>query len=1713
MPGKKDNDAVASFFGDDEDLDWIDEEESGVFERPRAVSETLTPVLDEDAVATAARLTAIPDFGTDEVPYRSVSDDSAPEAAADAARMTAIPDLDEDPESPPSDRDEGPTGPDPAADIDTVSDAFDDPSEEEPVPVIQAVRRAGVALDVANTLDPDASSSATAGAPGEAPEPQPDRSDRPHRSGRSRTPTDPPQISKSPSPPPAFAPPRFDGRNTFVPREATSDAHAPRAEGQSKASLPTPPELWREAAAGLQEGEASDRVDEARIRVIRLGDDAGARRALDAAGDAPGTAWLRAQMAPREPEVLEAWAAESTGPAAADLWRARASLEDADGVRFLDRAIEADPDDVESHLLRLSRVDAGGRTPVLASLADTVGGPARVVHDLERARLAWSQGDRALARTLVDHAAEAAPGHLGVWALQEALGIEGAWPAEPPLEGWTCWLRARHLDGQGETGAADAAWRTAVSRGGLDPLAAWWCARRGDPQALADACHAAVDALEDRVTPMARFAAALAVARAGRADEASAMLAHDVASFGPAEVLAGSLRAVRDASDLSDATLEKGAAEGDVEAAWLLARRHDKAGAAASVRCAAWSAVPASDPFRTVWWIDAARAAGDDAALAEALSQRWEEVEDGPGRAALAVALAALGQAVDDDVARLTETSQGLGQAAPELIAWTLRGAGRPVDAADALLEAAGQTADEVSIRRRLEAVILLVGTGAASDATRAESVLDSVLDDVANEPRARRMLLAMRGPDRPDLLFHAMRDLDTRDAAGAAWLLAWVDGADMPVPEDVGGRALLTALHSATKDAASERVRRWEAAGGGGVVRLAARAEALLEQSPGVAAIVLDGSHEDASPALARLAWRAGRPDLAARLVEGFDGLPEDTRTWLAVESATEASELHAGLAAIDALDDDALRYGALWATAMHASADEEVTRAVWPRLAACEAAPGAVRAAASARCALTAEGPEVLECWRAVLRHRPGAGDAFHAVRRACQVTRDEAGMVALFEAQRPDDRRGLAEALDLAGSPDPSRWAALVGSDEARTYDRIALEVALLRCEDWEGLVAAWTARIEALGEADDGVRARLEARRRWLLVNRLAESDTAWSIYSSLHEANPDDREVRVNLGRIAAARGETALALEHLGALRDSATGPADRAQALRWIAEVHEGAGQDEDAHQAWLAALDASPDDLDALEGLRRFVERQEAWDDLHVVLKRLTSLLKGEARVEPMRALARLLQGPLDDPARARETWEEIGADHPDDPEALEALLALALAADDDDAIVRVGRRLIALTEGDARRAHRAEVGARCEAAGRRDTALELYEEGLADTPPDAGAAASLERIARTMGDAERIIRARIAQAEAASTNEEAAEHLAEAARVQLLQRYDRDAAHELWSQVLDRVADHQEALQFEAVWLYDAARYGEALEVHERLARFLEEEDLDDPDTRVEVTTFYFRFGRMLALRGDHEGAMGRWVRALELNPSHLPTLEALGPEAAKMDDWVRVRDVYTRLLQLTGGQGEPEDVARTYAMLGHADLRDGTLAKARRRLQRALEIRPGFVPALRGMAEVHERDGAHQKALLVYNEVIASASPDDEEDAIVEAYLTKGRLLDDHMERADKAREHYAGCLSYKPGEPRALTRMMELALRQSQWEDATRHGQEALAADVEASVRATIWLGLAIARRGLEDDDGSRDAMAKAIKADPALDALDAGDSAALAKALRERLPR
>jgi len=249
-----------------------------------------------------------------------------------------------------------------------------------------------------------------------------------------------------------------------------------------------------------------------------------------------------------------------------------------------------------------------------------------------------------------------------------------------------------------------------------------------------------------------------------------------------------------------------------------------------------------------------------------------------------------------------------------------------------------------------------------------------------------------------------------------------------------------------------------------------------------------------------------------------------------------------------------------------------------------------------------------------------------------------------------QQFQDAAGGGRAFETALELDPSCTRALQG------LERIAVESgdeeAVLRSYEREAQTTADDARLRLLvGELVPLLESRDRPLEALGWVEKLLRVDPD----------NPNGLKTAADLREQLGLEQELITTLEHL----DQVLRGPDQANNRRRLAALHEDAGRDQDAVEAYEAALKSDPSDIESLKALRKHYENTRHPEPLARVLRRLGELQSGEERLQCLDELSRLLEVQLGDVEGAIVVlWRLVALDGraADADDRLEALLGRA-------------------------------------------------------------------------------------------------------------------------------------------------------------------------------------------------------------------------------------------------------------------------------------------------------------------------------------------------------------------------------------------------------------------------------------------------------------------
>jgi tetratricopeptide (TPR) repeat protein len=319
-------------------------------------------------------------------------------------------------------------------------------------------------------------------------------------------------------------------------------------------------------------------------------------------------------------------------------------------------------------------------------------------------------------------------------------------------------------------------------------------------------------------------------------------------------------------------------------------------------------------------------------------------------------------------------------------------------------------------------------------------------------------------------------------------------------------------------------------------------------------------------------------------------------------------------------------------------------------------------------------------LGTWRQILAVDPEHPDALTEIERLATSLERFSELVDVYQElafQRPaSDTRGRADLLSRAAKLYSGRlgnrraaidaWKLVLNLDvdnlETARPAAAALETLYAETGDIAALVKILQMQSRWLESARSGQdeRKALLFRIAGLEEKSLGEIPAAVSTLRAILEIDPHDQQAIDGLERIFEAGAQHRQRVEILRKRIDLAADAGARQQLWRRVASLLErDVGDVEEAIAACVSILDENPEDENALETLARLYEQQGRHRDRLDILERRLGLPGAPAaRVELLRQIAALLEGPLGDPAHALDRWREVLPMAPGDPQALAAL-----------------------------------------------------------------------------------------------------------------------------------------------------------------------------------------------------------------------------------------------------------------------------------------------------------------------------------------------------------------------------------------------------------------------------------------------------------------------
>ncbi|MBT8496502.1 MAG: tetratricopeptide repeat protein, partial [Deltaproteobacteria bacterium] len=681
-------------------------------------------------------------------------------------------------------------------------------------------------------------------------------------------------------------------------------------------------------------------------------------------------------------------------------------------------------------------------------------------------------------------------------------------------------------------------------------------------------------------------------------------------------------------------------------------------------------------------------------------------------------------------------------------------------------------------------------------------------------------------------------------------------------------------------------------------------------------------------------------------------------------------------------------------------------------------------------------------------------------------------QAALLEYLEALRLScDSAGVTLVQHKPEADDLEGWIELLGRDFHDPEAQQALtdiEASASAKGDFDRLIDIYLSKVE-LEDSADG-RAALLRMVADVYESKLGDLPRAFTALTAAVREHPSDTASVDAAERLAdAADGWTELVTdvsETIGDIEDKAIAASYWVRVGVW----HDKKLRHLDyAVAAFREAIKLQPALGEAYDGLAHVLRKQQRWADLAETLAAHIDIETSESKLVGLYlAGGELYETQLASTQKAIEFYDMAAELDENSDEALCALERIYRRNERWSKLAQVleMRAIFFTTQGDVARAQaiRTELGnLRAEKLGDLEGSIKKYEIALSKNEHDVEALRALEDLYDKAGRGGDYLRVLGILAEVTEGKAQVVALRKLASEVEKRQSSPEQTVEAY--QKLIELSDSPDARKGLARALRQAGRWFELVEALE--AQIGEAQaPAHKAEIYVELADIYD------AELGDSRKAIDAQRQALDLVPTFGPALAGLAKLYQKTENWDRSLEV----LSVYAEQEKSADIWREAGSLAAERSSDPTTAQTY--FGRALDLDPGHLPTLVGLAKLYRRAGEHEKAA---KQLISAERQSQDRDERVALLSEAADLYRRNVKDADRALRLYRKVLELDNENTNAAEVAVKIYLEENRHAEAlpVLEGLVASAADGQARARYMVALGDALLGAGDFDEAAAK----------------------------------
>ena len=542
-----------------------------------------------------------------------------------------------------------------------------------------------------------------------------------------------------------------------------------------------------------------------------------------------------------------------------------------------------------------------------------------------------------------------------------------------------------------------------------------------------------------------------------------------------------------------------------------------------------------------------------------------------------------------------------------------------------------------------------------------------------------------------------------------------------------------------------------------------------------------------------------------------------------------------------------------------------------------------------------------------------------------------------------------------------------------------------------------------------------------------------------------------------------------------------------RVEWLRKIAKVLDGKALDVDgAVSAFRRITELDGTNALALKELAELLEREKRWPALVTTLKRSEELAPTmEDRLALRYRAAGLWEQQLENPDQAIATYKLILDDDGGHTLALKALERLFTSLNRPEELLRVFERMVQMAPSpDEAVRLLAKIAATWEESFEDlRSAVAAWERVLQVDGQNVAAVRNLERLLRTLGEWELLVQVYVLHISFTRDPKEIVQLYLLIGEVQSKELGRIDKAEAVYNAALSIDAGSKDAIHALGSLYEKSGNWFNALE------KLTQEAQIKGASP--EAVELYYRIGKINEdMLLDHENAATAYRVSLQIEPSYLPSIQALKTLAATRSDyadqlkWLRAEAQYTK-----------DEIARTVVHTTTGQFlqeRLTDLEGASDEFEKALTLTYDHLPAARPLADISFRDENWQRAEQLLDIIIERLDPTSESAELCRQHYRLGYVCE-KLQKDQKALKNYQRAYEIDSTYLPALEGLGVALSRAGRWDDASKIYQAILIHHRDGLTDAEIvdyYQQLADLNQKLLQSDRAIKNLEKALELDP-----------------------